>query len=379
MGFPLSENQWPAMPFETALHADKGENTMKKLQFREIRVVFVSLLLIVMPAIVLAQSPAPPAPPSAPPTAQVKKGPPPVAPQMVREGDFAVKLVTALGLGTTADEAEAESMLGEAGIVPRNGWIADYPVTPDIFAELHNSTEAAAETGKIQMGKDEALNKLENISAELSLAVKPYTGTKTYAALPEEAAQYPNPTVVNDYYTTEGPPVVTYYAPPPDYYYLYAWVPSPFWWTDFWFPGFFILNDFHRPFFFGHRWCFISNHFNDFRSHRVFRIDPVGRFHGRTFAGIGVSGRKGFLSTGTARSERRVFNGPRTRGGPERRATSQPSRGTRPAGVTNRGGRPAGPSGGVRSGGGGGRMSAPGGGGHGGGSPGGGGGHGGGR
>jgi hypothetical protein len=341
---------------------------MKRQQFRKVSVVFVSLLLLVMPAMVLAETAAPSAPPAAPPMMQAKKGPPPVAPQLVREGDFAIKLVAALGLGTTTDEAEAESILGDAGIVPRNGWIADYPVTPDIIAELHKSMGDAAGAGKIQIGKDEALKKLEGISYELSVAVKPYTGAESYAAPPEEAEQYPNPTVINNYYTTEGPPVVTYYAPPPDYYYLYAWVPSPFWWFDFWFPGFFVLNDFHRPIFIGNRWCFISNHFHDFRSHRVFRIDPVGRFHGKTFAGIGVSNRKGFLSTGTPRSERRVFNGPRTRGGPERRMTNQPSRGNRPTGMsTNRGVRPAAPSGGARpGGGGGGRMSAPGG-GHGGG------------
>ena len=291
-----------------------------------------------------------------------EKSPPPVAPQLVREGDFAIQLQKSLGLGTSEDEAEAETMLGSAGIVPRNGWIADYPVTPDIIMELQKAVGAAADAGRIQVGKEEALKMLENVSNELSVAVKPHTVAKSYEASPEEAEQYPNPSVINNYYTTEGPPVVTYYAPPPNYYYLYSWVPSPFWWYDFWFPGFFVLNDFHRPVFFGHRWCFVSNHFNDVRGHRVFRIDPVGRFRGRTFAGIGVPSRRGFLSTGTPRSEHRVFNAPRTRGGPPAgRTLSQPARGGGPAGVTNRGGRPAGPSGGGRSVGptGGGRPAGP--------------------
>ena len=70
--------------------------------------------------------------------------PPPVAQPLVREGDFAVKLVSALNLGQTDNEAEAESILSHAGIAPTNGWIADYPVTPEIVGELLQSIQAAA-------------------------------------------------------------------------------------------------------------------------------------------------------------------------------------------------------------------------------------------
>src|SRR6185369_2767208 len=107
---------------------------------------------------------------------------------------------------------------------------------------------------------------------------------------------------------------------PPNYYYLYSWVPYPFWWTDFWFPGFFVLNDFHRPFHFHNRVFFVSNHFNDIGRNRVFRIDPVSRFNGRTFAGIGVSGRRGFVSTGVRRSDRNIFNAPRAQAAPGMRS-----------------------------------------------------------
>ncbi len=311
---------------------------MKRELFREGSALFFSLFLLLMPALVLAQSAPQTAPPSTTQEEQAKPGAPPVAPELVREGDFAIKLQTALGLGTSEDEAEAESRLGEVGIAPRNGWIADYPVTPDIIGELQKSVGAAADANKIEMNREEALKKLDNVNAGLDLAIKPHTVTRTYETLPEEAETYPNPTVINNYYIDEGPPVVTYYAPPPDYYYLYAWVPSPFWWYGFWFPGFFVLNDFHRPIFIGNRWCFVSNHFNDFRAHRVFRIDPVRRFQGRTFAGIGVSNRRGFISTGVPRSERRVFNAPRSRG-PEGRSLSQPARGGRSGGQPARSGR----------------------------------------
>ncbi|HEY6873937.1 MAG TPA: hypothetical protein VI298_14525 [Geobacteraceae bacterium] len=333
---------------------------MKWVPVREMSRVFVTLLLLALPVIANAEEEQSPAPPAAQ-TEQKTAGPPPIAPELIREGDFAVKLQPVLGLGTSTDEAEAESRLGEAGIVPRNGWIADYPVTPDILGELQKSVEDAAAAGKITLGKDEALKRLNDVSTGFELAVKPHAVTKTYEALPEEAEQYPNPAVINNYYYEEGPPVVTYYAPPPDYYYLYAWVPYPFWWWGFWFPGFFVLNDFHRPIFFHNRWCFVSNHFNDVRVNRVFRIDPVSRFSGRTFAGIGVRNRSGFISTGVPRSDRRIFNGPRTWGGPGGRTSGTPSRGGRSFGTPSRGGRSFAPPAGGRSYGapGGGRSYSP--------------------
>jgi hypothetical protein len=333
---------------------------MKRLLSEEVGLLFISLLLLVIPAIVHAQSAPQPAPPPTSQTERTKPGPPPIAPPMVREGDFAVKLVSALGLGTAGDEVEAETRLGEAGIMPRNGWIADYPVTPDIVAELQRSVGNAADAKKIEMSRDEALKRLDNVSTDLSMAITTHPVGETYEPLPEEAEKYPDPAVINNYYATEGPPVVSYYAPPPDYYYLYSWLPSPFWWNSFWFPGFFILNDFQRPFYFGHHWGFVSNHFNDVRNHRVHRIDPAGRFRGRTFAGIGVTNRRGFISTGIPHGERRVFNAPRTRGGPEGRSLGQTFHGSRATGVTNRGARSFAPSShsGVRSGGVG-RMSAP--------------------
>jgi len=249
--------------------------------------------------------------------AQQEAGLPPIAQQLVREGDFAIKLYSTLGLGAVQDEAEAESGLGQAGIIPRNGWIADYPVTPDILGELQQSVGAAAADGKIALDKGEALSRLDAVAAELSLGIKPQTSVSVGEVPSEEVAQdYPNPAVINNYYQEEGPPIVTYYAPPPDYYYLYGWIPFPFWCAGFWFPGYFILHDFHRSFHGGRGVSFVSNHFNDIRSHRVFRVDPVARFNGRTFAGIGVTGRRGFISTGVPRSQRAIFNAPRAQAAP---------------------------------------------------------------
>ncbi|NVN92248.1 MAG: hypothetical protein HXX11_16825 [Desulfuromonadales bacterium] len=263
--------------------------------------VVFSLFLLSIPVVGFAQNEPPK--PSAPSVAQ----------QLIREGAFAVKLADILEVTSTDDEIEAESKLGELGIAPRNGWIADYPVTPDIIAELQNSLTSAAEADKLNFEKDEALKRFNRVNQELSLGIRPYYTGEKHPENQADTESPPNPTVINNYYSEQGPPVVTYYTPPADYYYLYSWVPSPFWWFDFWFPGFFILNDFHRVVHFNNRVHFISNHFNDFRRNRVFRIDPAARFQGRTYGGIGVSRSRGVLATGVQHSDRRIFNGgPRT-------------------------------------------------------------------
>jgi hypothetical protein len=207
---------------------------------------------------------------------------PPIAPPLVREGDFAVDLAAALKLGAVMNETEAESKLTAVDIMPRNGWIADYPVTPDILGELQDSMSAAADSGKLSLGKDAALSALQDVIKANNTYVVADVG-QTPAG--EPGTNYPVPNDLNAYYDTEGPPAVTYYSPPSDYAYLYTWVPYPFWWSDVWFPGFFVLGDFdirvhdHR-----HRQGgFISNHFHDPRTGRIERIDPTNRYRGGTF------------------------------------------------------------------------------------------------
>lgn len=289
---------------------------MKLCLLRDAAAVVVSLLLLVTPAMVQAQSEL------------ITSGPPPIGQQLVREGDFAVKLHSALGVGSAEDEVEAESLLAEAGVMPRNGWIADYPVTPDILGELYQAVSDAVDSGRLPLGKDEALKRLGEVVAAFGLGVAPYAAAKPAEGTAPGSGSYPAPTTINNYYYTQGPPVVTYYAPPPDFYYMYAWVPFPFWSVGFWFPGFFILHDFHRTVIVNQRVVFVSNHFNDVRGHRVFRIDPVTRFRGRTFAGIGVTRTKEFIPTGIPRSDRQIFNNRRTRIPPDSRImTTPPQRG----------------------------------------------------
>jgi hypothetical protein len=207
---------------------------------------------------------------------------PPVAQPLVREGDFAVKLAAELDLGNPTDEAIAEDLLAKAGIAPSNGWLSDYPVTPEIIGQLQTSIVQAASEGKLSMTSDEATRGLYALTQQMSLPTPASPGNTA-----PEGAQPPvqaNPKVINNYYDEQGPPIVTYYPPP--YYdaYLYDWVPYPVFWFGFWFPGFYICHsfttvvvtrgdDFDHP---GRRGI-VSNRVIDPVTRRVALVDPISR------------------------------------------------------------------------------------------------------
>jgi len=200
----------------------------------------------------------------------------PLAQPLVREGTVAVRMVEALNLGMTADEVEAENLLLTVGIAPRNGWISDYPVTPDIASELRDAVIGAADAGALNLGRDEAAQAIDWVLTQYNLMVQ--TDTSAAVAYEEQAPAYPDSTMVDDYYYDYGPPPVTYYAPPTYYSHLYSWVPYPFWGWNAWYPGFFVLADFHRFIYVDKRVCIVSNHFFDKREHRHSRIDARERF-----------------------------------------------------------------------------------------------------
>ncbi|KAB0671523.1 hypothetical protein F6V30_02800 [Oryzomonas sagensis] len=238
-------------------------------------------------------------------------GAPPIGQQVVREGDFAVKAVAALGMGTAENEAEAESRLAEIGISPQNGWIADYPMTPDICGEIYKAVRDAADAGKIGLSVESALERLNGVMAQAGLSATASSegaGTGEYSG----PANAPGEAVINNYYDNEGPPIVTYYSPPYDYLYLYAWVPYPFRCYGFWFPGYYILNDFHRVAYAGRRGVFVSNHYRDLGGHRYTRIDPVARFSGRPAATSGGAVRSGRPPAGVSRGSRGTGGNGRT-------------------------------------------------------------------
>jgi hypothetical protein len=264
---------------------------------KKIFIAVISIAFLLVPVVVYGQS--------------EQTGPnlsPPVSQQLVPEGEFALKLVPALKLGTPDSETQAEDMLTSVGILPKNGWIADYPVTPDIIGELQDAVAAAADSKKLPMGKEEALKVVQDVAGQFGLAVMP-GDSGTYA----ESQPQPSSTVVNNYYYEEGPPVVTYYSPPPDYYYLYSWVPYPFWWSGFFFRGFFVLHDFHRVVVVGHRRCVVSNHFFDHKTKRVFTIDPARRRTGEALRTRDISRKRGFNTPEARKAAESIFQRSRER------------------------------------------------------------------
>jgi hypothetical protein len=171
---------------------------MKKILF-----IGATVFLVLIPLMVNAQS------------GRNKPGPPPIEQSLVREGSFAMKLVEALKMGQAKSEAEAESMLASVGIAPRNGWIADYPLTPDIIGELRNAIGVALDSGKLAMNKDEAMMAVQLlVDNQWRLAVAPDK---------EQARQYGEypPTVYEGYEGGYEPyyyPYYPYYYPNPYYY-----------------------------------------------------------------------------------------------------------------------------------------------------------------
>jgi hypothetical protein len=221
-------------------------------------------------------------------------GAPPIEQPLVREGDFAVKLAGALNLTASDDEAVAESTLSSIGIAPRNGWISDYPMTPDIIAEVTGSTAIAASSGSLMMSEAEAAGIVDNVSMDMKLSVKAAGGQygdnagagSQYAAPPADVGLYDQqPAYVENYYGEYGPPVVTYYPPPWEYYWLYDWVPWPFWWGGFGFGGFFVLGDFDV----NHHGHHFSNHFMNGNG-AWSRVDPATRSAGTASSSLSANG-----------------------------------------------------------------------------------------
>ncbi|MBM4340809.1 MAG: hypothetical protein FJ110_14865 [Deltaproteobacteria bacterium] len=283
---------------------------MKKL------IITVSLIvLLLMPSFVFSQ------------TEQVAAGAPPIEQPLVREGDLAVKLVETLQIGKAGDEGEAETILSSSGIAPKNGWIADYPVTPDIIGELQNAIGRAADLGKIPMDRKEALKRFEDLTTNLGFPI--VADTSGTPAGSETRKGYSDQTVINNYYYTEGPPVVTYYPPPWDYHYLYSWVHWPFWYHGFHFHGFFVLWHFHRPIFVQNKVVVITNRVFDPVSKKVFVVDPGTRSIGKfVTGGSGKTGTSGFKSEDARRGAASIVerNRERTSGsGREMRVAPSPT------------------------------------------------------
>jgi len=207
----------------------------------------------------------------------------PLVPPLVREGDFAIKLAEVLGLGEIADEDDAGRLLVELGLSPRNGWIADYPVTPVILAELREAVIASSESGSLAMTYNEALEAFDRLALDLGLSVDENADLEFVTELPAEGSSpdevpYAGSFRTHDDYTTDGPPIMTYYPPPSHYYRYYDWVPYPFYFSRSYYSGFFILHDFHRAHKFDRH--FHRNHkHKQFGFHNRFKRKSISNYH----------------------------------------------------------------------------------------------------
>lgn len=114
-----------------------------------------------------------------------------------------MKLAEALKIGEVKSEAEAESKLASVGIAPKNGWIADYPLTPNIIGELQNTIGEAADSGKIAMKRDEAMKVFQALIMNIEnqyAGVEPPPGRQPYPE-PYDYPRYYNPYYYPYYYT----------------------------------------------------------------------------------------------------------------------------------------------------------------------------------
>lgn len=141
-------------------------------------------------------------PPPTPVSEQMSAPAPPVGQPLVPEGALAVQLVEALKIGTTQDEAQAESLLSAIGIEPKNGWIAGYPVTPPIIFEIEKGVAAAADAGKLGMGKDQALKAVGDLKVKMGLNVR--TGDAPRSSAQTDPGRPPGNTVIYKYIDKSG-------------------------------------------------------------------------------------------------------------------------------------------------------------------------------
>jgi len=114
---------------------------------------------------------------------QNKAGPRAGERSLLREGYFAMELAEVLRIGEVESEAEAESRLASLGIAPKNGWIADYPLTPDIIGELRNAVGEASDSGKIAMNREEAIRAFQDLITSIesqNAGVEPPPGREPY-------------------------------------------------------------------------------------------------------------------------------------------------------------------------------------------------------
>ena len=162
---------------------------------------------------------------------------PPTEQRLVREGSFAMRLAEALKIGEVKNEVEAESKLASVGIVPKSGWIADYPLTPDVIGELQKAVVEAASSGRIAMSRDEAMRVFQNLIMDIQ---------SQYAEVEPRPGRQPYP----------GPYYYPGYYYPYSYSYSYPYPYYPPYFYSFYYPypySYGVYYRFYRPYYYPYR------------------------------------------------------------------------------------------------------------------------------
>lgn len=112
-------------------------------------------------------SPAPPAAPLA-----LREGSS-ASPAPINQGTFAVSLAERLGLAYLPTAPEAATVLAQRGILPPGGWLLGGAISPGWLADLARSLLAASSAGLIPHAPGEAFGILEELAAEVGVALVP--------------------------------------------------------------------------------------------------------------------------------------------------------------------------------------------------------------
>ena len=171
-----------------------------------------------------------------------------IAPAVVRQGEFAVRLAEALALEIAEDdEDDALRALVALGVEPAAGWQPDQAMTPQIVTELRADLADAVAAGRLVMEPDAAWTAFDELLAELGLPLPAEPALAYAGGTPPVSSYGPycDATATHYFYGSYGLPIYSYCYPPSAYIHYYSWVPCGFRAHGHSFAGFFILRQVH--------------------------------------------------------------------------------------------------------------------------------------
>lgn len=172
-----------------------------------------------------------------------------IAPALVRQGEFAMRLAGALALETAEDDEDgAIRALVALGVEPAAGWQADQAMTPQTVTELRADLADAAAAGRLAMETDTAWAAFDELLAELGLPLpaEPAPGYAGAGPPLNGYGPYCDARTTQYFYGSYGLPIYSYCYPPAAYIHYYSWVPCGFRAYGYHFAGFFMLRQVHR-------------------------------------------------------------------------------------------------------------------------------------